>query len=329
MAQHNPRILVTGGAGYIGSHACKALSQAGYVPVVYDSLCRGHAWAVKYGPLEIGDILDEDRLRDVCRIHRPAGVIHFAALTYVGESVENPMLYYQNNVGGTMALLRAMAAEDINRIVFSSTCAIYGVPETIPIHEDMPQRPINPYGHSKAMVEQMLRDCASAGRLRAVALRYFNAAGADPDGELGEHHDPETHVIPLALQAAKGVGGPLTVFGTDYPTPDGTCIRDYVHVTDLADAHVKALRFTETQHQGSFDAFNLGTGTGVSVKDLLNLTGQVTARPVPVVYGARRPGDPPTLVADPRRANRVLSWSPQHSNPHTILRTAWDWVNRV
>lgn len=321
----NP-VLVTGGAGYIGSHTCKALEAAGYAPVVYDNLCRGNAWAVKWGPLEVGDLMDGERLREVMRAHRPVGVVHFAAFAYVGESMSDPLLYYRNNVGGTMTLLRAMAAEGVSRLVFSSTCATYGTPETNPIREDMPQSPINPYGQSKLMVEQILRDCAQQGTLNAVALRYFNAAGADADCEIGEVHNPETHLIPLALAAAQGTAPALTVFGDDHDTPDGTCIRDYIHVTDLADAHVRAL--SHTGSNGGFSVFNLGTGIGISIKELIAAVREVTGRELPFVYGQRRPGDPPALVADPSLACDVLGWKAQHSDLDNVLSTAWAWMER-
>ncbi|GGD49872.1 UDP-glucose 4-epimerase GalE [Erythrobacter arachoides] len=323
-AQH---ILVTGGAGYIGSHTCKALAAAGYIPVTYDSLVRGNRWAVKWGPLEEGDLLDGERLREVMRAYGPVGVIHFAAFAYVGESMHDPLLYYRNNVAGTVSLLEAMAAERVGRLVFSSTCATYGVPPGNPIREDMPQAPINPYGQSKLMIEQVLKDCAATGTLAAVALRYFNAAGADPAGEIGEAHHPETHLIPLALAAAKGEAEPLTIFGDDQPTPDGTCIRDYIHVTDLADAHVRALGHTATN--AGFAAFNLGTGKGASILDIIAATQRVTGRRVPHGYGPPRAGDPAELVADPSRAKAVLGWEARHSDLDTILSTAWNWMQRA
>lgn len=327
MPEQNNCVLVTGGAGYIGSHTCKALAKAGYTPIVYDSLCRGNAWSVKWGPLEVGDLMDGERLRDVVRQYQPVGVIHFAAFAYVGESMQEPLMYYRNNVGGTTSLLRAMAAEGVDRLVFSSTCATYGTPETNPIREDMPQRPINPYGQSKLMVEQILKDCTKNGSLSAVALRYFNAAGADADGEIGEAHDPETHLIPLALGAAKASNPPLTVFGNDHSTPDGTCIRDYIHVTDLADAHVKAFAYA-SGNQG-FSAFNLGTGTGISIMEVIQTSQEVTGREVSFSFGPRRVGDPAALVADPSLARDVLGWSAQHSDLRNILQTAWNWMQRT
>jgi UDP-arabinose 4-epimerase len=317
-------VLVTGGAGYIGSHTCKALAEAGFEPVVYDSLLRGNSWAVRWGPMEQGDLMDEDRLQEVLRTYRPEGVIHFAAFAYVGESMQDPLAYYRNNTCGTVALLRAMAAEGVGRLVFSSTCATYGTPESNPIREDMPQNPINPYGRSKLMVEHVLKDCALTGALSAVALRYFNAAGADADGEIGEAHDPETHLIPLALGAAQGSAPPLTVFGDDHPTPDGTCIRDYIHVTDLADAHVRALGYAGSNP--GFAAFNLGTGAGVSVRELIRTAEEITGRAVPHVIGPRRDGDPAALVADSTLARERLGWSAQHSDLRNILGTAWNWM---
>lgn len=324
MRSENLTVLVTGGAGYIGSHTCKALARAGFTPVVYDSLCRGNSWAVKWGPLEVGDLLDGERLREVIRKHKPVGVIHFAALAYVGESMIDPLLYYRNNVGGTVSLLQAMQAEGLERFVFSSTCATYGSPESNPIHEMMPQNPINPYGQSKLMVEQILKDCAANRSLSAVALRYFNAAGADAEGEIGEAHDPETHLIPLALGAAQGSAPPLTVFGEDYPTPDGTCIRDYIHVTDLADAHVKALGYASGNT--GFAAINLGTGAGISIQELIDAVKEITGREVPFSFGPRRDGDPAALVADPSLAHELLGWRAQHSDLDNILRTAWNWM---
>lgn len=319
-------VLVTGGAGFIGSHTCKALAKAGYTPVAYDSLCRGNDWSVKWGPLEVGDLMDGERLRDVLRQYRPVGVIHFAAFAYVGESMQNPLIYYRNNVGGTVSLLRSMAAEGVDRLVFSSSCATYGTPANNPIHEYMPQSPINPYGQSKLMVEQILKDCSQNGSLSAVALRYFNAAGADAEGEIGEDHDPETHLIPLVLGAARGTAPPMTIFGNDHATPDGTCIRDYIHVTDLADAHVKA--FDHMSGNQGFSAFNLGTGNGTSIMEVIQKAQNVTKREVPYFFGPRRAGDPAALVADPSLARDVLGWSAQHSDLHNILQTAWNWMQR-
>ncbi|MCC5976070.1 MAG: UDP-glucose 4-epimerase GalE [Rubellimicrobium sp.] len=321
-----PVVLVTGGAGYVGSHTCKMLAGAGYLPVVYDTLERGNAWSVRWGPLEQGSLMDGDRLRGVIRNCNPVGVIHFAAYTYVGESVADPLMYYRNNVLGTVSLARAMMAEGVGRLVFSSTCATYGIPTGVPIDEATPQVPINPYGQSKLLAEQALALAGAAGGLSTVALRYFNAAGADPDGEIGEAHDPETHLIPLALAAARGTAPPLTVFGTDHDTPDGTCIRDYVHVNDLASAHLAALG--HRIDEGGFFACNLGTGTGTSVRELIALTEEVTGRPVPHSYGPRREGDPAALVADRRLAHSALGWEPRLSDPRNILQTAWTWMQR-
>ena len=319
-------ILVTGGAGYVGAHACKALAARGYCPVVYDNLVYGHREAVKWGALEIGDIADRATLDAAIAKHRPAAVMHFSAFTYVGESVADPGKYYRNNVAGTLSLLEAMRDAGINRLIFSSTAATYGKPLGVPIPEEAVKAPINPYGHSKLIAEQMITDFAAAHELRAVALRYFNAAGADPDGEIGELHDPESHLIPLAMQAATGDGPPLTLFGDDYPTPDGTCIRDYIHVADLADAHVRALEWLDG-NPGAH-AFNLGTGRGQSVREVLDAVADVAGKPVPHSIGPRRAGDPAELVSDPTKANRELGWTPQMSNLESIVATAWAWHRR-
>ncbi len=295
------RVLVTGGAGYIGSHTCQALAAAGHEPITYDNLVMGHAWAVKWGPLEKGDILDSERLASILAAYRPEAVVHFAAFAFVGESVENPSKYYRNNVVGTLNLLDAMRAAGTERIVFSSTCATYGDPVTLPMSETHPQLPINPYGRSKLMIEHVLADYARAYGMRAVSLRYFNAAGADPAGETGEDHDPETHLIPLVLDAAAGLRKDISIFGTDHPTPDGTCVRDYIHVVDLADAHVRALSLAQAPGQAT--AYNLGTGRGFSVQEIIEAARRVTKRDIPVVHASPRAGDPPTLIADgPPRA---------------------------
>ncbi|NEX17225.1 MAG: UDP-glucose 4-epimerase GalE [Halochromatium sp.] len=320
-------ILVTGGAGYIGSHACKALAAAGYSPIAYDNLVNGHPWAVRWGPLEHGDILDRARLDAVLRKYRPAAVMHFAAFAYVGESMADPGKYYRNNVAGTLTLLEAMRDQGIDKLVFSSTCATYGVPEQVPIGEQHPQRPINPYGASKWMVERMLADFGSAHGLRAIALRYFNAAGADPDGELGEVHDPETHLIPLVLDAASGRLPTVTVYGDDYPTPDGTCVRDYIHVTDLAHAHLLALRALQAGAETT--AYNLGNGKGFSVREVIDCAQRVTARSVPVETGPRRIGDPPQLVGDAVRIREALGWLPAYADLEMIIETAWRWSQRA
>ena len=321
-----PTILVTGGAGYVGAHACKALAVRGYSPVVFDNLVHGHEGAVKWGPLEIGDIADRARLDAVIAAHRPAAVMHFAAFTYVGESVADPGKYYRNNVAGTLSLLEAMRDHHIERLVFSSTAATYGTPDSVPITEDAAKAPINPYGQSKWTAECMIADFAAAHGLRAAALRYFNAAGADPGGEIGELHEPEAHLIPLAMQAVTGDGPPLTLFGDDYPTPDGTCIRDYIHVGDLADAHVRALDWLDGA--SGANAFNLGTGHGASVRQVLDAVERVAGKPVPHSIGPRRAGDPAELVSDPAKANRELSWVPSMSDLETIVATAWAWHRR-
>jgi len=319
-------ILVTGGAGYIGAHACKALAAAGYTPVTYDSLVYGHERAVKWGPFERGDILDAARLAEVMARHKPVAVMHFAAFAYVGESVTDPAKYYRNNVVGTLSLLDTARAHSIDRVVFSSTCATYGIPETVPISEDTPQKPINPYGASKLMIERVLSDYGDAYGLKSVALRYFNAAGADANGEIGESHDPETHLIPLVLDAASGVRPHITILGDDYPTPDGTCIRDYVHVTDIAEAHVRAL---DNLAGGKLRrAYNLGTGSGFSVAQVIAAAERVTGCKISVVHGARRPGDPAQLLADASLLARELDWKARHSSLDHILETAWRWHQR-
>jgi UDP-arabinose 4-epimerase len=315
--------LVTGGAGYIGSHTCKALAQAGHTPIVYDHLRTGHAWAVKWGPLEQGDINDPAALGVVLRRYRPEAVLNFAALAYVSESMREPLLYYRANVGGMITLLETMRAHDVGSIVFSSTCATYGLPPSLPIVETMAQNPINTYGRSKRMAEEILRDACAAHGLGAIALRYFNAAGADPDGELGEEHDPEPHLIPLVLQTALGVRSRISIFGTDYETPDGTCIRDYVHVTDLASAHVAAITACRP---GQFSAYNLGTGQGASINEVIARAREITGKAIPADAEARRAGDPPILVADASLAKRALKWTPRHSDLGSIIQSAWNWM---
>lgn len=320
------RVIVTGGAGYIGSHACKALSRAGYDPVSYDDLSRGNAWAVKWGPFEQGGIADKARLLQVFRQYEPVAVVHFAAFCYVGESVAEPALYYGNNVGGSIALVEAMLDAGIDKLVLSSTCAVYGDPERLPITESHPQRPTSPYGMSKLMVEQMLRSCEDAYGLRSVSLRYFNAAGADPEGEIGECHRPETRIIPLAMAAALGRRPALDIYGTDYDTPDGTAVRDYVHVADLAEAHVAALQYLRSG--GRALAANLGTGKGHSVLEVIRMVERECARKVPVNYAPRRPGDPPIMIAEAEKAEALLGWRPQYPDLETIVRTAWKWHTR-
>ncbi|MEX1153032.1 UDP-glucose 4-epimerase GalE [Parvibaculum sp.] len=320
-------VFVTGGAGYIGSHTAKALHRAGFTPVVIDNLSRGHEWAVKWGPLEKIDLADGAALDAAFARHRPAAVLHFAAFAYVGESVSNPYLYYRNNVGGTLSLLEAMRRADCGKIVFSSTCATYGIPDKTPISEDAPQRPVNPYGASKLMVERILADAGAAHDLRSVCLRYFNAAGADPDGDIGEAHDPETHLVPLALQAAAGANTALSIFGDDYATPDGSCIRDYIHVSDLADAHVLALRWLLDGNPSR--QFNLGNGRGYSVREVVEAVRRISGRAVPVEVGPRRAGDPPVLVADARRAADELGWKPQRVDLDAQIADAWNWFAKM
>jgi UDP-arabinose 4-epimerase len=318
------KVLVTGGAGYIGSHACKALARAGHQPVAFDNLSSGREQAVKWGPLEQGDILDRDRLQAVLRTHRPEAVMHFAAFAYVGESVENPGKYYLNNVVGALSTLEAMRACNIDKFVFSSTCATYGAPEIVPIHEGDAQLPVSPYGRSKLMIEQILRDYGQAYGLNSISLRYFNAAGADPDCEIGEVHDPETHLIPIALQTAAGLRQSVTIFGENYDTPDGTCIRDYIHVTDLAEAHVLALE--RGLNIGKTTAYNLGAGRGYSVREIIRMAGEVTGMPIRTQVGSPRPGDPAALIADSQCAMRDLAWKPRSSDLKTIITTAWNWM---
>jgi UDP-arabinose 4-epimerase len=317
------KILVTGGAGFIGSHACKVLAARGFEPVTYDNLSRGNRWAVKWGPLEEGDIGDGSRMREVLDRHLPAAVMHFAAYAYVGESVEKPLLYYQNNVGGSAALLRAIIESRTIPVVFSSSCATYGVPEIIPITEEHPQRPINPYGFSKLVVERMLADLDQAHGLRSISLRYFNAAGADPDGDIGEAHDPEPHLIPRVLAAARD-GTAVTVYGDDYNTPDGTCIRDYIHVTDIGDAHVRALEYLLSG--GSSCALNLAGARGYSVMEVIETAQPVCRKAIRVERAARRPGDPAVLVGSAARARALLGWVPARSSLKMQVADAWNWM---
>ncbi len=321
-----PAVLVTGGAGYIGSHTCKVLAEAGYLPVSYDNLVYGHRWAAKWGPLVEGDLADGGLLRKVLRDYDIEAVIHFAAYAYVGESVADPRKYFVNNVSNALGLLDSLLDSGVTKIVFSSTCATYGTPEDLPIKEDHPLRPVNPYGESKAFVERALQWYGKAYGLRWMALRYFNAAGADPAGEIGEEHCPETHLVPLVIQASLGRLPCVEIFGTDYPTPDGTAIRDYVHVMDLAEAHVLALR--HLMGGGQSMAINLGTGRGHSVREVIREVERVSGRPVPTKEAPRRPGDPAVLVADPSRASRVLGWRPRYADMATIVADALRWHQR-
>jgi UDP-arabinose 4-epimerase len=320
------RVLVTGGAGYIGSHTAKTLKAAGHEPIVLDNLIYGHTWAVQWGPFEQGDLADMAFLRSVFDRHAIDAVIHFAANAYVGESMTDPSKYFRNNTFNTLNLLDTMVARGVKRMVFSSTCATYGDPQRIPIDESHPQAPVNPYGESKLFVERILHWYGKAYALRSVALRYFNASGADPEGDIGEDHDPETHLIPLVIEAALGRRPPVGVFGSDYPTPDGTAIRDYIHVMDLADAHVKALAYLAGD--GASTAINLGTGHGHSVREVIQTVEQVGGNPVPSTTSPRRAGDPPQLVADARRAKDVLGWTPRYPDLGTIIEHAWKWHTR-
>lgn len=313
-------ILVTGGAGFIGSHTCKLLSAAGYLPVVYDDLSRGNEKSVAWGPLVVGDIRDGEALRQAIATYRPKAIIHFAALAYVGESVREPAEYYSTNVAGTIAVLDAARAGSIQNVIFSSSCATYGVPEALPVRETSLQNPISPYGRTKLMGEQIIGDYAAAYGMKYAILRYFNACGADPDGELGEWHTPETHLVPRVLMAASGMIDEIEVFGTDYDTSDGTCVRDYIHVSDLARAHLKALMHLEAG--GENLSVNLGTGRGVSIKEILQAVSRMTSKSVPAVYRTRRPGDPAELYADPVNAREHLGFVPELSDIDTIVRTA-------
>ncbi|NLX55989.1 MAG: UDP-glucose 4-epimerase GalE [Planctomycetaceae bacterium] len=316
------RVLVTGGAGYIGSHAVRLLLRAGHDVWVYDNLSRGHRAAVPEGRLIEGDLVDRPRLEQALGTHRIEAVMHFAAFALVGESVADPALYYANNVVSTLALLDALRATGITRIVFSSTTATYGVPQRIPITEDESRQPINPYGFTKLVIERALEDYSHAYGLGFAALRYFNAAGAAPAGDLGEDHHPESHLIPIVLQVALGQRSHVTIFGDDYPTADGTCIRDYIHVDDLGAAHVRALEKVEP---GRGLQLNLGTGRGHSVREVVDACRRVTGHPIPAEIGPRRAGDPPELVADSRRAQATLDWTPHYTGIEEIVQTAWQW----
>jgi UDP-arabinose 4-epimerase len=319
-------VLITGGAGYIGSHTAKVMSRAGFSPVVIDNMSFGHEWAVKWGPLEKGDLCDADFVRSVFAKHKIEAVVHFAANAFVGESMTNPRKYFKNNVVNTLNLLNVMLDANVKTIVFSSTCATYGDPIRVPIDETHPQNPVNPYGESKLFVEKMLKWYGQAYSLRWTALRYFNAAGADPEGEIGEDHTPETHLIPLVIQAALKQRPHIEVFGTDYPTPDKTAIRDYIHVTDLADAHVKSIQ--RLLAGGESAMINLGTGTGSSVREVIKAVEKISGLPVKVVDSPRRPGDPPALVADAKKAASLLKWTPQCPKIETIVEHAWKWQSK-
>lgn len=316
-------VLVTGGAGYIGSHACKALRAAGYTPVTYDSLVTGWQDAVKFGPFEQGDLLDRARLDSVFAQYEPVAVMHFAALSLVGECMQDPGLYWRNNVSGSLTLIEAAVAAGCLNFVFSSTCATYGDQDNVVLDEDSAQMPINAYGASKRAIEDMLANFETAHGLRHVIFRYFNVAGADPDGEVGEFHRPETHLVPLMLDAIDGKRDALTIFGTDYDTPDGTCIRDYVHVCDLVDAHVLGLKWLADDRKSR--VFNLGTGTGFSVREVLDQSHAVTNRAVPCHEGPRRAGDCTKLVSGSSRAKAELGWNPHRSTMKQMITDAWRW----
>jgi UDP-arabinose 4-epimerase len=319
-------ILVTGGAGYIGAQCCKLLAQSGYIPVVYDNLSNGHRSFVRWGPFEYGDILDASRLTEVALKYKPAAAMHFAGLAYVGESMSEPARYFRNNVCGSLTLLEVLRNCSVSNLIFSSSCATYGIPEAVPIVESQEQRPINAYGRTKLIVEQAIHEFSRAYGLRSTILRYFNAAGADPDGEIGEWHTPETHVIPLVLMAAKGVTSNFNLFGDDYATPDGTCVRDYVHVSDLAKAHLLALKALLSGHEPG--VLNIGTGKGYSIREVIDGALAVTKKSINVTVSPRREGDPPILVANPSRIRETLQWEPIHSELPSILESAWKWMNR-
>ncbi|MFQ6550940.1 UDP-glucose 4-epimerase GalE [Aestuariibius insulae] len=316
-------VLVTGGAGYIGSHACKALARAGYQPITFDNLLTGWRDAVKFGPFEEGDLADRARLDEVFAKHKPVAVLHFAALSQVGESMSDPGLYWRHNVLGSLNLIEAAVAAGCKNFVFSSTCATYGDQDGVVLDEDSAQRPINAYGGSKRAIEDMLTDFGTAYGLKSVIFRYFNVAGADPDGEVGEFHQPETHLIPLMLDAIDGKRDALTVYGTDYDTPDGTCIRDYVHVMDLVEAHVLGLKWLQDGKDS--EVFNLGTGTGFSVREVIDRSAEVTNRAVPVTEGDRRPGDCVKLVSGSEKAKSLLGWEPDRSVMSQMIKDAWRW----
>jgi UDP-glucose-4-epimerase GalE len=316
------RILVTGGAGYVGSHAAKLLAETGHQVWIVDNLAEGHRAAVGKLPLVVADLLDQSTIAELLTTNRIEAVMHFAAFAYVGVSVHEPAKYYHNNIVGTLSLLDAMRAADVRKIVFSSTCATYGIPTKVPIREDHPQQPINPYGFTKLAIERALADYGHAYGIGYAALRYFNASGAAADGTIGEDHDPETHLIPLVLQVALGHRADVDIYGTDYPTPDGTCIRDYIHVDDLASAHLLAL---EKLGDGAALKLNLGTGRGASVAEVVELCRSVTGHTIPARAVGRREGDPPELVADPSAAKRALGWEARHTDMREIIESAWRW----
>ena len=320
-------ILVTGGAGYIGSHCCKELHSRGFNPITFDNLVYGFEDFVRWGDFFRGDLANQQDLNNCFKQHRIDAVIHFAAYAYVGESVTDPLKYYENNVRNTIHLLRASLDNNVECFIFSSSCATYGIPESIPIEETHALNPVNPYGRTKSMIEDILKDCDAAYGLRYNSLRYFNAAGADPEGAVGEKHNPETHLIPLILDVATGKSSTIKIFGSDYPTEDGTCIRDYIHVTDLAQAHVLALE--RLLDGAASDFYNLGQGQGFSVKEVVDHVARVTGRDIATVDVDRRPGDPPVLVASNAKALKYLNWQPEFTNLDDIIHTAWNWHRRL
>ena len=319
-------ILIVGGAGYIGSHVNKQLNKSGVRTVVFDNLVYGSREFVKWGEFVLGDLADRHQIRLCFQKYRIDAVMHFSAFAYVGESVVHPAKYYLNNVSNTLNLLEAMRESDVRYFIFSSTCATYGIPAEIPITEDHPQRPVNPYGKSKLMIEEILRDYDKAYGLRHVNLRYFNAAGADKDAEIGERHDPETHLIPLAIYCTLGVNADIKIFGTDYPTKDGTCIRDYIHVADLADAHIKALDYLRDNNASN--SFNLGNGVGHSVREIIDAVKRISGKDFRIVEAERREGDPPVLISSYKKAVEILGWKPRYADIDTIVETAYRWHSR-
>lgn len=318
-------VLVTGGAGFVGSHVCKALAKAGYQPIVFDNLEQGHHWAVRWGPLERGDLRKENDIRRVFEAWQPSAVIHLAAYAYVGELMIDPARYYDNNVGGTAKLLAACATFGCRQTVLSSSCATYGVPTRLPVSEDERQSPVNPYGYTKLVAEHMLKDAEAAYQIKHVSLRYFNAAGADPEGELGEVHEPETHLIPLVLFTAMGRQPSIKIFGQHHPTKDGTCVRDYVHVSDLADAHVAAVKWLAAGKPSA--SFNLGNGQGFSVAEVVRTSEKITASSIRTEMCPARPGDPPTLISDSNKARDMLGWTPRFPRLDQQIEHAWRWFN--
>jgi UDP-arabinose 4-epimerase len=324
MRLENKTVLVVGGAGYVGSHTCKALKQKGYEPVVLDNLSTGHRWAVKWGPLVVGDLIQSQDIHNVLDAYKPIAVMHFAAYAYVGESVQHPDKYYRNNVAATLNLIDAMMERDINTFVFSSSCATYGIPKNLPITEQTPQNPVNPYGQTKLMVEQILSDYDHAYGLKSACLRYFNAAGADLDGEVGECHDPETHLIPRVLDVAAGGMSHFDIYGNDYDTPDGTCVRDFVHVWDLAEAHCLAMDYLLKNNQSL--QVNLGSEKGFSVNEVVSLAEKILEKAIPTRVKARREGDPPMLVANAKKAQEVLGWHTNYADLISCIVSAWKWM---